>query len=407
MARIVMKFGGTSVADLDRIRNVASRVKREVDAGHEVAVVVSAMSGVTNQLVKWCQELSPLHDAREYDTVVATGEQVTTGLLAIALQAAGVDARSWQGWQIPIRTDGAHGKARVDSIEGALLIERMVQGQVPIIAGFQGIDPERNRITTLGRGGSDLSAVAVAAAVKADRCDIYTDVDGIYTTDPRIVPRAKKLEKISYEEMLELASVGAKVLQTRSVELAMKARVRVQVLSSFEDKPGSLVVDEDEIVEQPVVSGIAYSRDDAKVTLRRVPDRPGIAAAVFGALAGANVNVDMIVQNVGADGSTDMTFTVTKSDLARARDVLEKAQATLGQEAIIADPDVAKISVVGIGMRSHAGIANTMFKALAEKNINIQVISTSEIKVSVLVAADYTELAVRALHTAYGLDGPA
>ena len=407
MARIVMKFGGTSVADLDRIRNVAQRVKREVDAGHEVAVVVSAMSGVTNQLVKWCQELSPLHDAREYDTVLATGEQVTTGLLAIALQTAGIDARSWQGWQIPIRTDGAHGKARVEEIEGALLIERMAQGQVPIIAGFQGIDPARNRITTLGRGGSDLSAVAVAAAVKADRCDIYTDVDGIYTTDPRIVPRAKKLEKISYEEMLELASVGAKVLQTRSVELAMKARVRLQVLSSFEDKPGSLVVDEDEIVEQPVVSGIAYSRDDAKVTLRRVPDRPGIAAAVFGALAGANVNVDMIVQNVGADGSTDMTFTVTKSDLARARDVLEKAQATLGQEAIIADPDVAKISVVGIGMRSHAGLANTMFKALAEKNINIQVISTSEIKVSVLVAADYTELAVRALHTAYGLDGPA
>ena len=407
MARIVMKFGGTSVADLDRIRNVAMRVKREVDAGHEVAVVVSAMSGATNQLVKWCQELSPLHDAREYDTVVATGEQVTTGLLAIALQAVGIDARSWQGWQIPIRTDGAHGKARVEEIEGGLLMERMAQGQVPIIAGFQGIDPERNRITTLGRGGSDLSAVAVAAAVKADRCDIYTDVDGIYTTDPRIVPRAKKLEKISYEEMLELASVGAKVLQTRSVELAMKARVRIQVLSSFEDKPGSLVVDEDEIVEQPVVSGIAYSRDDAKVTLRRVPDRPGIAAAVFGALAGANVNVDMIVQNVGADGSTDMTFTVTKSDLARARDVLEKAQATLGQEAIIADPDVAKISVVGIGMRSHAGIANTMFKALAEKNINIQVISTSEIKVSVLVAADYTELAVRALHTAYGLDGPA
>ncbi|MES2710851.1 MAG: aspartate kinase [Pseudomonadota bacterium] len=407
MARIVMKFGGTSVADLDRIRNVAQRVKREVDAGHEVAVVVSAMSGVTNQLVKWCQELSPLHDAREYDTVVATGEQVTTGLLAIALQTAGIDARSWQGWQIPIRTDGAHGKARVEEIEGGLLIERMAQGQVPIIAGFQGIDPERNRITTLGRGGSDLSAVAVAAAVRADRCDIYTDVDGIYTTDPRIVPRARKLEKISYEEMLELASVGAKVLQTRSVELAMKARVRVQVLSSFEDKPGSLVVDEDEIVEQPVVSGIAYSRDDAKVTLRRVPDRPGIAAAVFGALAGANVNVDMIVQNVGADGSTDMTFTVTKSDLARARDVLEKAQGTLGQEEIIADPDVAKISVVGIGMRSHAGIANTMFKALAEKNINIQVISTSEIKVSVLVAADYTELAVRALHTAYGLDGPA
>ncbi|MFZ4408327.1 MAG: aspartate kinase [Paracraurococcus sp.] len=407
MARIVMKFGGTSVADLDRIRNVANRVKREVEAGHEVAVVVSAMSGTTNQLVKWCQDLSPLHDAREYDVVVATGEQVTIGLLAIALQAIGVEARSWQGWQIPILTDGAHGKARVESIDGSLLIERMRQGQVPVIAGFQGVEPARNRVTTLGRGGSDLSAVAIAAAVKADRCDIYTDVDGIYTTDPRIVPRARKLDRISYEEMLELASVGAKVLQTRSVELAMKQRVRVQVLSSFSEAPGSLVVDEDEIVEQPIVSGIAYSRDDAKVTLRRVPDRPGIAAGVFGAMAGANVNVDMIVQNIGADGTTDMTFTVGKSDLARARDVLEKARGELGFEAILADPEVAKISVVGVGMRSHAGVANTMFKALAEKGINIQVISTSEIKVSVLVAADYTELAVRALHTAYGLDGPA
>ncbi len=407
MARIVMKFGGTSVADLDRIRNVAARVKREVDAGHEVAVVVSAMSGVTNQLVKWCQELSPLHDAREYDAVVATGEQVTSGLLAIALQAAGVDARSWQGWQVPIRTDNAHGKARVESIEGATLIERMQQGQVPIVAGFQGIDPTRGRVTTLGRGGSDLSAVAIAAAVKADRCDIYTDVDGIYTTDPRIVPRARKLDRISYEEMLELASVGAKVLQTRSVELAMKQRVRVQVLSSFEDKPGSLVVDEDEIVEQPIVSGIAYSRDDAKVTLRRVPDRPGVAANVFGLLAKANVNVDMIVQNIGADASTDMTFTVGKADLARAQDVLEKARPEIGFEGIVADPNVAKISVVGVGMRSHAGVANTMFQALADKGINIQVISTSEIKVSVLVGADYTELAVRALHTAYGLDGPA
>ncbi|NKE44978.1 aspartate kinase [Roseomonas frigidaquae] len=405
MARIVMKFGGTSVADLDRIRNVASRVKREVEAGNEVAVVVSAMSGVTNQLVKWCQELSPLHDAREYDTVVATGEQVTIGLLAIALQTVGVDARSWQGWQVPIRTDNAHGKARVDSIEGALLIERMQMGQVPVVAGFQGIGPD-NRITTLGRGGSDLSAVAIAAAVKADRCDIYTDVDGVYTTDPRIVPRARKLDRISYEEMLELASVGAKVLQTRSVELAMKQRVRVQVLSSFEDKPGSLVVDEDEIVEQPIVSGIAYSRDEAKVTLRRVPDRPGIAASVFGPLSAANVNVDMIVQNIGDDGSTDMTFTLGRSDLPRARDLLEKQQAQIGFEALIADPDVAKISVVGIGMRTHAGVASTMFKTLSEKGINIQVISTSEIKVSVLVAADYTELAVRALHTAYGLDGP-
>ena len=406
MSRIVMKFGGTSVADLDRIRNVARRVKREVEAGHEVAVVVSAMAGTTNQLVKWCQELSPLHDAREYDSVVATGEQVTIGLLAIALQAEGVNARSWQGWQIPIRTDGAHGKARVEAIEGETLIARMRTGQVPVVAGFQGIGPD-SRITTLGRGGSDLSAVALAAAVKADRCDIYTDVDGIYTTDPRIVPRARKLERISYEEMLELASVGAKVLQTRSVELAMKQHVRVQVLSSFEDKPGSLVVDEDEIVEQPVVSGIAYSRDDAKVTLRRVPDRPGVAASVFGALAKANVNVDMIVQNIGADGLTDMTFTVGKADLARAQDVLEKARAGLGFEAMLADPEVAKISVVGIGMRSHAGVANTMFRALAEKGINIQVISTSEIKVSVLVGAEYTELAVRALHTAYGLDAPA
>jgi aspartate kinase len=406
MSRIVMKFGGTSVADLDRIRNVASRVKREVDAGHEVAVVVSAMAGATNQLVKWCQDLSPLHDAREYDVVVATGEQVTIGLLAIALQTIGVDARSWQGWQIPIVTDDAHGKARVESIDGTLLIERMQQGQVPVIAGFQGLEPGRNRVTTLGRGGSDLSAVAVAAAVKADRCDIYTDVDGVYTTDPRIVPRARKLDRISYEEMLELASVGAKVLQTRSVELAMKQRVRVQVLSSFEDKPGSLVVDEDEIVEQPIVSGIAYSRDEAKVTLRRVPDRPGIAALVFGPMAASNVNVDMIVQNIGADGTTDMTFTVGRADLPRAQDILAKQKDTIGYDAVVTDPEVAKISVVGIGMRTHAGVASTMFKALAEKGINIQVISTSEIKVSVLIPVDYTELAVRALHTAYGLDGP-
>ncbi|MFH5926607.1 aspartate kinase [Roseomonas xinghualingensis] len=406
MARIVMKFGGTSVADLDRIRNVANRVKREVDAGHEVAVVVSAMSGVTNQLVKYCTDLSPLHDAREYDAVVATGEQVTTGLLAIALQAIGVDARSWQGWQAGIRTDGAHGKARVEEIDGARLIERMVQGQVPVIAGFQGIGP-RERITTLGRGGSDLSAVAVAAAVKADRCDIYTDVDGIYTTDPRIVPRARKLAAVAYEEMLELASVGAKVLQTRSVELAMKQKVRVQVLSSFEDKPGSLVVDEDEIVEQPLVTGVAYSRDEAKVTLRRVPDKPGIAATVFGPLADANVNVDMIVQNLGSDGTTDMTFTVGKTELPRAREVLEKARASIGFTDVVADPDVTKISIVGIGMRSHAGVAATMFKTLAEKGINIQVISTSEIKTSVLVGSEYTELAVRALHTAYGLDAPA
>ncbi len=406
MARLVMKFGGTSVADLDRIRNVAAHVKREVDAGHQVAVVVSAMAGKTNELVALCRGASSLHDAREYDAVVASGEQVTSGLLAITLQAMGVDARSWQGWQLPIVTDQAHGAARIQTIDGHRVIEQMNEGRVAVIAGFQGMAPD-GRISTLGRGGSDTSAVAVAAAVKADRCDIYTDVDGIYTTDPRIVPRARKLERISFEEMLELASVGAKVLQTRSVELAMKLGVRVQVVSSFEDKPGSLVVDEDEIVEQPVVSGIAYSRDDAKVTLRRVPDRPGVAANVFGLMAKANVNVDMIVQNIGADGTTDMTFTVGKTDLVRAQDTLGKAQAEIGYEAVLADPDVAKISVVGIGMRSHAGVANTMFKALAEKGINIQVISTSEIKVSVLVAADYTELAVRALHTAYGLDAPA
>ncbi len=408
MARIVMKFGGTSVADLDRIRNVARRVKRQVDAGHQVAVVVSAMSGVTNQLVAWCQALAPLHDAREYDAVVATGEQVTSGLTAIALQEIGVDARSWSGWQIPLHTDGAHGKARIERIEGAVLLERMAMGQVPVVAGFQGIGPD-NRVTTLGRGGSDTSAVALAAALKADRCDIYTDVDGIYTTDPRIVARARKLDKIAYEEMLELASVGARVLQTRSVELAMKENVRVQVLSSFKDAPeegtgGSLVVDEDEIVEQEIVSGIAYSRDEAKITVRRVPDRPGIAAAIFGPLTEANVNVDMIVQNMSADGTTDMTFTVGRADLALAQTTLDRAAASVGYAEILTDPEVAKISVVGVGMRSHVGVANTMFRTLAEKGINIQVISTSEIKVSVLVGAEYTELAVRALHTAYGLD---
>jgi len=403
MARIVMKFGGTSVADLDRIRAAATRVKREVDAGHQVAVVVSAMSGVTNQLVGWCQALSPLHDAREYDTVVATGEQVTTGLMAIALHNLGVESRSWAGWQIALRTDDAHGRARIESVDGAHLLAAMAAGQVPVVAGFQGIGPG-NRITTLGRGGSDTSAVALAAALKADRCDIYTDVDGIYTTDPRITARARKLDKIAYEEMLELASVGAKVLQTRSVELAMKERVRVQVLSSFEDKPGTLVVDEDEIMEKAMVSGIAYSRDEAKITLRRVPDRPGMAAAIFGPLSAANVNVDMIVQNISADGTTDMTFTVGRADLPRAQAILAEASQATGAATVLTDPDVAKISVVGVGMRSHAGVANTMFSTLAAKGINIQVISTSEIKVSVLIAAEYTELAVRALHTAYGLD---
>ncbi|MGC8469132.1 MAG: aspartate kinase, partial [Acetobacteraceae bacterium] len=370
--RIVMKFGGTSVADLKRIRNVASRVRREVEAGNEVAVVVSAMAGVTNQLVAWCQELSPLHDAREYDTVVATGEQVSTGLLAIALQEIGVDARSWAGWQVPVATDGAHGKARIQAIEGAELLARMARGEVPVVAGFQGIGPDR-RITTLGRGGSDTSAVALAAALKADRCDIYTDVDGVYTTDPRIVPRARKLERIAYEEMLELASVGAKVLQTRSVELAMKEHVRVQVLSSFQDVPGTLVVDEDEIVEKELLAGIAFSRDEAKITIRRVPDRPGIAAAVFGAMAAENVNVDMIVQNISAEGTTDMTFTVGKADLPRAKAALAAARERIGYAEIAADGDVAKISVVGVGMRSHAGVAGTMFRALADKAINIEV----------------------------------
>jgi aspartate kinase len=403
MARIVMKFGGTSVADLDRIRNVAARICREVEAGHEVAVVVSAMSGATNQLVAWCQSLSPLHDAREYDAVVATGEQITAGLLAIALQTLGIAARSWAGWQIPIRTDGAHGKARIETIEGAELVHRMGLGQVAVVTGFQGLGPD-HRITTLGRGGSDTSAVALAAALRADRCDIYTDVDGVYTTDPRIVARARKLQRISYEEMLELASVGAKVLQTRSVELAMKEKVRVQVLSSFQDSPGTLVVDEDEIVEKELVSGIAYSRDEAKLTVRRVPDRPGVAATVFGALTAENVNVDMIVQNISEDGMTDMTFTVGRSDLPRAQQALALAKPQIGYADLLADTNVAKISVVGVGMRSHAGIASTMFRALADKGINIQVISTSEIKVSILIAADYTELAVRSLHTAYGLD---
>jgi aspartate kinase len=407
MARIVMKFGGTSVADLDRIRNVATRVKRQVEAGDQVAVVVSAMAGATNQLVAWCQALSPLHDAREYDAVVATGEQVTTGLLAIALQHIGVEARSWAGWQIPLRTDDAHGAARIAAIDAAELIRRMERGQVAVVAGFQGVAPD-NRISTLGRGGSDTSAVALAAALRADRCDIFTDVDGVYTTDPRIVPRAKKLAKIAYEEMLELASVGAKVLQTRSVELAMKERVRVQVLSSFsapdDSTNGTLLVDEDEIVEKEMVTGIAYSRDEAKVTLRHVPDRPGVATAVFGPLSAANVNVDMIVQNISAEGTTDMTFTIGSTDLPRVIDILDRERDKIGFTQLLTDKDVAKISVVGVGMRSHAGIANTMFRTLAEKAINIQVISTSEIKVSVLIGQDYTELAVRALHTAYGLD---
>ncbi len=402
MARIVQKFGGTSVGDIARIKNVAKRVKAEVDRGNQVAVVVSAMSGVTNQLVAYCTEIAPLHDQHEYDAVVATGEQVTSGLLAIALQELGVPARSWAGWQLPITTDDAHGKARIMSIDGAGIIKRMEEGQVAVIAGFQGLGPD-NRVTTLGRGGSDTTAVAVAAAVKADRCDIYTDVDGVYTTDPRIVPSARKLDKITYEEMLESASSGAKVLQTRSVEMAMKHHVRVQVLSSFSDAPGTLVCDEEEIVEKELVSGIAYSRDEAKVTLVGVEDHPGIAAGIFGPLAAANINVDMIVQNISHDGTTDITFTTTRTELDRALQVV-KDNMKVPYKSLSSDKSVVKVSVIGVGMRSHAGVAQTMFKALADKNINIHVISTSEIKVSVLISEEYTELALRALHTAYGLD---
>jgi aspartate kinase len=404
MARLVLKFGGTSVANIERIRNAAVHVKRAVEAGHEVAVVVSAMSGVTNQLVAWVNEISKFYDPREYDAVVATGEQVTSGLMALTLQEMGLKARSWQGWQIPLRTDATHSKARIDGIDTDGLSAALAAGEVAVVAGFQGV-AEGARVTTLGRGGSDTSAVALAAALKAARCDIYTDVDGVYTCDPRIVPKARKLDKITYEEMLEMASLGAKVLQTRSVELAMNHRVRVQVLSSFEDKPGTLVVDEEEIVEKQVVSGIAYSRDEAKVTLTKVADRPGVAAAIFGPLADAAINVDMIVQNISDDRkATDLTFTVGKADLDRCVKLLGEQKASLGYAELKPDPNVVKVSVIGVGMRSHAGVALAMFRTLAEKGINIQVISTSEIKISVLIGAEYLELALRALHTAYGLD---
>ena len=404
MARIVQKFGGTSVADLERIRHVAGRVKAEYDRGNEVAVVLSAMSGVTNDLVLKVNEISRLHDTREYDVVVASGEQVTCGLMALALQDIGVPARSWLGWQVPFHTDDVHGKARIVDVDASRIVGQFGDGVVAVVAGFQGVSPQ-DRITSLGRGGYDTSAVALAAAVNANRCDIYTDVDGVYTSDPRIVTRAQKLEKITYEEMLEMASQGTKVLQTRAVELAMNRGVRIQVRSTFEDLPGTLVVDEDEIVEQQVVSGIAYSRDEAKITLVSVADRPGVAAGIFGPLSDASVNVDMIVQNVSADSKrTDMTFTVGKSDFDRAVSVLEGVKEKISFESLSADPDVVKVSVIGVGMRSHAGVAQQMFQALAEKGINIQVISTSEIKISVLIAEEYTELALRALHTAYGLD---
>ena len=404
MARIVQKFGGTSIGDIDRIKQVARRVKAAVDAGDEVAVVVSAMAGVTDRLGEWVTQAAPLHDAREYDAVVATGEQVTSGLLALALQDIGVPARSWTGWQIPMRTNGEHGKARLVAIDTEEIEKRLAMGQVAVVTGFQGIGPD-GRITTLGRGGSDTTAVALAAALGAERCDICTDVEGVFTADPRIVALAHKLDRVTYEEMLEMASQGAKVLQTRAVALAMMHQVRLQVLSSFTDSPGTLVVDEDEIVEEKLVSGIAYSRDEAKITLVGVPDRPGVAAAIFGPLADANVNVDMIVQNVSADGSlTDITFTVAKGDLARAVEVLEKAGREFGFKALTPDGNVVKVSVIGVGMRSHAGVAKQMFQALADKGINIQVISTSEIKISVLIAEEYLELALRSLHSAYGLD---
>lgn len=404
MARIAVKFGGTSVADVDRIRAVAQRVKRLVDKGDQVAVVVSAMAGTTDQLVNWVKEVSPSPESSEADVVVSAGEQITAGLMALALQAEGLRARSWLGWQLPVRTDGVHGSARIESIETTQIAQHMENGEVPVLAGFQGTDGE-NRLTTLGRGGTDTSAVALAAALKADRCDIYTDVDGVYTSDPRIVPKARKLDKITYEEMLEMASLGAKVLQTRSVQVAMKHGVPLQVLSSFNDSPGTLVVDEGDIMEKEIVSGIAYSRDEAKITLQRLADRPGVAASLFGPLADANINVDMIVQNSSRNGeTTDMTFTVARSQLARALTVLEGAKAAIGCEQVYSDDNVAKVSVIGVGMRSHAGVAQRMFSTLAEKGINIQVISTSEIKVSVLIAEEYVELALRSLHTAYGLD---
>ena len=408
-SQIVMKFGGTSVANIDRLTAVAAKVKAEVLRGNKVAVVVSAMSGVTNDLVALANEAGSSYDTNEYDAVVATGEQATSGLLSLCLQKIGVPARSWQGWQIPILTDENHGKARIIDIDTSELKASLLSNIVCVIAGFQGLSPQK-RITTLGRGGSDTTAVALAAALSASRCDIYTDVDGVYTSDPRIVTRAKKLDKITYEEMLEMASLGAKVLQTRSVELAMNNRVPLQVLSSFNEGVGSdllgtQVVAEEEIVEQEIVSGVTYSRDEAKITLLQVPDRPGVAAAIFGPLSDANVNVDMIVQNISENGSaTDLTFTVPRSELAKALEVLEACKNDLGFIASVSDDNVVKLSVVGVGMRSHAGVANRMFATLAEHNINILVISTSEIKISVLVAEEFTELALRALHTAYGLD---
>ena len=415
MGRLVMKFGGTSVANIERIRNVAQHVKREVDAGHDVAVVVSAMSGKTNELVGWATEASPLHDAREYDAIVASGELITAGLLAIVLQSLGIQARSWQGWQIPILTDDAHASARITGIDGTEFMKRFKERkEVAVIAGFQGIHQPTGRVTTLGRGGSDTSAVAIAAAIHADRCDIYTDVDGVYTTDPRVVPKARRLEKVAFEEMLEMASQGAKVLQVRSVELGMVHNVPVFVRSSFDKPedidphgtpPGTLICSEEEIMENQVVTGIAFSRDEAQISVRQIEDKPGVAASIFVPLADAGINVDMIVQNVSEDGkTTDLTFTVPASEYTRAKDTITKAKDKIGYKAMDSATDVAKVSVIGIGMRSHAGVAAQAFKALSERNINIRAITTSEIKFSLLIDAAYTELAVRTLHTLYGLD---
>ena len=407
MAIIVQKFGGTSVADLDRIANVARKVKKEIELGNQVAVVVSAMSGVTDQLVGMVRKISPLATdiaLEEYDAIVSSGEQVTSGLLALTLNEMGIPARSWFGWQIPLISDDAHSKARIHEINPSSILESLAEGKVAVVAGFQGVD-ENGRVSTLGRGGSDTSAVALAAALKAERCDIYTDVDGVYTTDPRIVTKARKLDKVAYEEILEMASQGAKVLQTRSVEMAMNHGVRVQVLSSFSDEAGTLLVDEEDIVERRRVTGIAYSRDEARITLSSVANIPGVSAEIFGPLADANINVDMIVQNVTEGGKeTDVTFTVPRGDLANALAVVEKSKDKIQYKSLHSDKAVAKISVIGVGMRSHVGIAQEMFKTLAEKNINILVISTSEIKISVLIAEEYTELALRALHTAYDLD---
>ncbi len=408
MARIVVKFGGTSVADPAKIEKAADKVVREVERGHEVAVAISAMSGVTNQLVEYCNSITKDHDVREYDTVVSSGEQVTAGLMAIALQKRGISARSWMGWQVPILSDEVHSKARIQGINTDAMEKSLKSKQVAVLAGFQAVTAD-NRITTLGRGGGDTTAVALAAALKADRCDIYTDVDGIYTTDPRIVPEARKIARISYEEMLELASLGARVLQVRSVEMAYKYNVPVQVLSSFaleigSDLPGTLVTKEEASMEHVVVTGIAFTKDEAKVTLIGVPDIPGVAAKLFGPLAEANINVDMIVQNVSGDGSkTDMTFTVPIGELKKTEEVVKKQDVFKNVE-IRTDSEVTKLSVVGIGMRSHAGVAQTMFAALAKAGINIEVISTSEIKISVLIDKKYLELAVRSLHDAYGLE---